>query len=79
MTVLGGVAGYFFIYNSPEEAMWLTPDERAYIRARLRYDGNTAGNALQEGSPRKKYVRDAFTIGRYELLRSPQSLVILTT
>lgn len=61
MTVVGGAAGYFFIWNTPDDAPWLTAEERQYINARLAYDGNKGGRALQEEGSKKAYAKAAFT------------------
>ncbi|KAK4502735.1 hypothetical protein PRZ48_006161 [Zasmidium cellare] len=39
LTVLVAVAAYFVIYDFPETATFLTPEERAFVVYRLRYDG----------------------------------------
>lgn len=60
MTVLGGAIGYFFLWNTPDDAPWLTQEERDFIYARLAYDGNNFGNALQEDGSKKAYIKSAF-------------------
>lgn len=60
MTVSGGFLGYFFIWNTPADAPWLTEEERKFICTRLAYDGSNQGNALQEGGSKKKYIKSAF-------------------
>ena len=40
MTVVVSVGGYFFIYNYPATAKFLTPEEREYILARLKDDSD---------------------------------------
>jgi peroxin-3 len=35
---------FFFLPDFPEEAKWLTEEERAYMRAKLAKDSGSAGN-----------------------------------
>ncbi|CAG9986789.1 unnamed protein product [Clonostachys byssicola] len=61
LTVLGGVASIFFIYNGPESVSWLTEEEKQYLRYKLAYDGNRAGRGLQEDGSKRTYIKDAFS------------------
>ena len=42
MTVVVSVTSYFFIYNYPATANFLTPDEKEYVIARLEKDGDAS-------------------------------------
>ena len=42
MTVVASIASYFFIYNYPATAKFLTPKEREYVIARLKKDGDAS-------------------------------------
>ncbi|KFY49688.1 hypothetical protein V496_09860 [Pseudogymnoascus sp. VKM F-4515 (FW-2607)] len=59
-TVVGGLVAWFFIHDSPNEAKWLDQEEADYINAQLAYDGNSSGNALQEGRKKTSYIKEAF-------------------
>ncbi|CVL13727.1 hypothetical protein FPRO06_07716 [Fusarium proliferatum] len=61
LTVLGGVIAYFVIWNTPNDASWLTEEEKRFIIARLAYDGNSTGLAQQEEGSRKTYIKSALT------------------
>ena len=41
-TVVASIASYFFIYNYPATAKFLTPKEREYVIARLKKDGDAS-------------------------------------
>jgi len=60
LTVLGGVAAIFTIYNGPDSVSWLTEEEKRYIKVKLAYDGNRAGMGTLEDGPKRKYTKDAF-------------------
>ena len=60
ITVLGGFAAYFTIYNGPDAVSWLTEDEKRYIKLKLAYDGNRAGMGTTEDGSKRKYTKDAF-------------------
>lgn len=60
VTVIGGLVAWFFIHDSPNGAKWLDQDEIDFINAQLAYDGNSAGNALQEGRKKTAYIKEAF-------------------
>jgi MFS family permease len=60
LTVVGGVAAYFMIYNGPDSVTWLTEEEKRYIKLKLAYDGNRAGMGTQEEGSKRKYTKDAF-------------------
>lgn len=60
-TVLAGLVAWFFIHDSPDGAKWLDQEEKEYIKAQLAYDGNSSGNALQEGRKKSFYIKEAFT------------------
>ena len=42
MTVVASIASYFFIYNYPSTASFITPKERVYIVTRLKEDGDAS-------------------------------------
>lgn len=42
LTVVASVAAYFFIYNYPATAKFLTPEEKEYVVTRLKNDGDSA-------------------------------------
>ena len=44
MTVIVAIAGYFFIYDYPATAKFLTPKEREYVLARLKDDNDATRN-----------------------------------
>lgn len=60
-TVLAGLVAWFFIHDSPDGAKWLDHEEKEYIKAQLAYDGNSSGNALQEGRKKSFYIKEAFS------------------
>ena len=60
LTVLGGVASIFTIYNGPDSVSWLTDEEKLYIKYKLAYDGNRTGRGTQEDGPKRKYIKEAF-------------------
>jgi MFS family permease len=60
-TVVAGMAAWFFIHDSPNGAKWLDQEEKDYINSQLAYDGNSAGNALQEGKKKSFYIKEAFS------------------
>lgn len=61
ITVLGGVAAIFTIYNGPDSVSWLTEEEKRYLKVKLAYDGNRSGMGTTEDGPKRKYIKDAFT------------------
>ncbi|KFX97820.1 hypothetical protein V490_02611 [Pseudogymnoascus sp. VKM F-3557] len=60
-TVVAGMAAWFFIHDSPNGAKWLDQEEKDFINSQLAYDGNSAGNALQEGKKKSFYIKEAFS------------------
>lgn len=60
LTIIAGLASWFFIHDSPDSAKWLDQEEKDFIKAMLAFDGNTEGNALQEGRKKSSYVKEAF-------------------
>ena len=60
ITVIGGIASIFLIYNGPESAGFLTAEEKRYIQLKLAYDGSRSGMAANEEGSKKKYIKDAF-------------------
>ena len=44
MTVAASISAYFFIYNYPATASFLTPKEREYMVARLKHDSDAGRN-----------------------------------
>jgi hypothetical protein len=61
LTVLGGLASIFFIYNGPDSVSWLTEEEKQYLKYKLAYDGNRAGRGLEEDGSKRTYIKDAFS------------------
>jgi hypothetical protein len=66
LTVLLSIFAYFSIYDFPSTAGFLTPDERAFISHRLRYDGNDDVSAdgrrvAQHDKQEWRFVRAAFS------------------
>ncbi|KAI9805321.1 MAG: hypothetical protein M1833_005774 [Piccolia ochrophora] len=62
-TVAVAIMAFFTIYDFPETAEFLTPEERAWVVHRLKYQGNeSSGEKVAEEDEFKwKYVLDAFT------------------
>lgn len=60
ITVVGGVAAIFTIYNGPDSVSWLTEEEKRYLKVKLAYDGNRSGMGTAEDGPKRKYIKDAF-------------------
>ena len=63
LTVLVAILAYFTIYDFPETAAFLTPEEKEWVIHRLRYQGSQESGKLvaEEEGFRWKYVVDAFT------------------
>ncbi|KAK2803782.1 hypothetical protein FQN51_003012 [Onygenales sp. PD_10] len=63
VTVVVGVACYFFLPNSPATARFLKPEERAFLLDRLAKDsgGTSAGGDMNEEPFKWKYVKNALT------------------
>jgi hypothetical protein len=64
LTVLCACAAYFVIHDFPETAKFLTPEERAFVAYRLKYDGQDActpdGQKVPQNDERSwKFVRAA--------------------
>ncbi|KFZ12754.1 hypothetical protein V501_04069 [Pseudogymnoascus sp. VKM F-4519 (FW-2642)] len=59
-TIVGGLVAWFFIHDSPNGVKWLDQDEAAFVTAQLAYDGNSTGNAMQEGQKKSVYIKEAF-------------------
>jgi MFS family permease len=59
-TIVGGLVAWFFIHDSPNGVKWLDEDEAAFVTAQLAYDGNSTGNAMQEGQKKSVYIKEAF-------------------
>lgn len=57
LTILVSFAFFFLIPSFPEDAKWLTPEERAYVKARLQVD---QGRSAAERSITFKDVRQVF-------------------
>lgn len=74
LTVVAGLASWFFIHDSPDGTKWLDQEEKDFIKAQLAYDGNTEGNALQEGRKKSSYVKEAFLDWQVCLLTHMQVL-----
>ncbi|KAL2111023.1 hypothetical protein VUR80DRAFT_380 [Thermomyces stellatus] len=60
VTVVGGVAAVFTIYNGPDSVSWLTDEEKRYLKVKLAFDGNRAGMGTVEDGSKRKYIKDAF-------------------
>jgi hypothetical protein len=67
LTVVLSIFAYFFIYDFPSTAKFLTPEERAFIAYRLRYDGNDDTSSstpsrriAQHDEQEWRFVRAAF-------------------
>ncbi|KAI9753977.1 MAG: hypothetical protein M4579_004907 [Chaenotheca gracillima] len=62
-TVLCAILGYFTVFDFPDTASFLTPEERAWIVYRLKYEGSSgSGKKVAEDAHFQwKYVKDAFT------------------
>lgn len=59
-TVVVAVMSYFFLYDYPDTASFLTRDERAWILRRLSLQFSNNGNVVPEAGDFKwKYVWDA--------------------
>ncbi|KAL3418010.1 major facilitator superfamily transporter [Phlyctema vagabunda] len=63
VTVLVAVSAYFFIYDFPETASFLTDEERAWVVHRLKYQGSKGSGQMVAESERFdwKHVKAAFT------------------
>ena len=63
LTVLVAVVGFFTIYDFPETAEFLTPEEREWVVKRLRYQGSQESGKMvaEEEGFKWRYVRDAFS------------------
>ncbi|KFY04914.1 hypothetical protein O988_00414 [Pseudogymnoascus sp. VKM F-3808] len=62
VTVLVGVACFFFLPNSPATAAFLKPEERAFLIERLRSDnGGASGKVDTNEKFQWKYMKDALT------------------
>ncbi|KAK6437774.1 hypothetical protein LTR95_006029 [Oleoguttula sp. CCFEE 5521] len=65
VTVLVAIAAFFTLYDFPETASFLTPEERAFVAYRLRYDGQDSGTdssmrVAQNERRDWKFVKAAF-------------------
>ena len=54
------VFAFFLIYDFPETAKFLTKEERAWVVARLKYEGSGERRVAQAEKFEWKYVKDAF-------------------
>ena len=66
LTVIVACIAYFTLYDFPETASFLTPEERAFVAYRLKYDGQDSQTAdshrvAQSEDCSWKHVRAAFT------------------
>ena len=66
LTVVVAVVSYFFVYDYPETAHFLSNEERAFVVFRLKYDGQDADidasqRVAQSDEFSWKYVKMAFT------------------
>ncbi len=63
LTVVVAVIAFFTIYDFPDTAGFLTPEERAWVVHRLKYQGSEKSGKMIAESDRFKwrYVLDAFT------------------
>ncbi|KAK4984727.1 hypothetical protein LTR66_008395 [Elasticomyces elasticus] len=69
LTVLVAIAAFFTLHDFPETASFLTPEERAFVTFRLKYDGqdaetDAAHRVAQSDEFSWKYVKQAFTDGQ---------------
>lgn len=63
MTVIVAILAFFVLFDFPETATFLTPEERAFVVYRLKYQGqdeNDAHKVAQAEEFSWKYVKDAF-------------------
>lgn len=64
LTVLVAISAYFILFDFPETASFLTPEERAFVVYRLKYQGQVEGHAgpqvAQDDQFKWKYVKSAF-------------------
>lgn len=62
-TVAVAIAAYWLLYDFPETAKFLTPEERAWVVHRLKYQGSKgSGHMVAESEHFEwKYVKEAFT------------------
>lgn len=65
LTVLVASSSYFLVHDFPETASFLTPEERAFVAYRLKYDGQDADTedhkrVAQSDGFSWKYVKAAF-------------------
>ena len=67
LTVVVGIASFFLLYDFPETATFLTPEEREWVVYRLKYQGSKDSGRLiaEEEGFRWKYVLDA--LGDWQL------------
>ena len=63
LTVLVAISAYFILFDFPETASFLTPEERAFVVYRLKYQGQVEGHAgpqvAQDDQFKWKYVKSA--------------------
>lgn len=64
LTVLVAISAYFILFDFPETASFLTPEERAFVVHRLKYQGQANGHTgpqvAQDDQFKWKYVKSAF-------------------
>jgi MFS family permease len=62
LTVIVAVIAFFVLYDFPETASFLTPEERAFVVYRLKYQGQQEGEdkVAQADHFEWKFVKDAF-------------------
>ncbi|KAG8528623.1 uncharacterized protein KY384_006310 [Bacidia gigantensis] len=63
LTVLVAIIGYFTIYDFPETAKFLTPEEKEWVIHRLKYQGSQQSDKLvaEAAEFKWRYVLDAFS------------------
>lgn len=63
LTIIIACSSFFLIYDSPEKAVFLSKEERAWLLHRLKYQGSKdSGHMVAETNEfRWKYVKDAFS------------------
>lgn len=63
LTVVVAIIAFFTIYDFPDTAEFLTPEERAWVVHRLKYQGSKESGQMVAETERFKwrYVIDAFT------------------
>lgn len=61
LTVVVAIIAFFTIYDFPDTAQFLTPEERAWVVHRLKYQGSQGQKVAEMDRFKWRYVWDAFT------------------